>query len=107
MLVSTRSGTSNRRERDNLTNASTNGSTFRGKTTRRAILLLIRKVIYIRLQKSNRRRGVIRQTFNEYHQRYERLIERQVRYALTKYKEVLKVSSIDESVLETNKIFQK
>ena len=102
MFVSTRSRSNDTRERGNERNDSINCSNDIDKTTRRAILLLIGKVLYIRLQKGIRKYGVVRDTFNEYHERYPWLSERQVRYALTKYEQCLNVSSKGESVQETD-----
>ena len=100
MLVATRSRNSSSNGRRNTTNVRTIDVTNRSKSNRSAILLLIGRVLYIRLQKSIKKRGVIRQTFNEYHERYDWLTERQVRYALERYTKDMKVSSVDEPVLE-------
>ena len=67
MLISARSGTGSPRQRDNIRNESLDATTVSDKTTRKAILFYIGKVIYIRLQKTDGKLGVIRQTFNEYH----------------------------------------
>ena len=102
MLIRARSGTGSPRQRGNKRNDSMNSYSDSDKTTRKAILLYIGKVLYTRLQETVVKYGVIRQTFNEYHQRYNWITERQVRHALARYKECLNVSSTDESVLETN-----
>ena len=47
----------------------------------------------------SKRRGVIRDTLNEYHKCYQWLTERQVRYAFSKYTKGLEVSLIDTSIL--------
>ena len=98
MAVSTRARNRNREVR----NCRSSNSTTREKTTRDAVLMLIGKVINLRLQKESRLYGVIRRTFTEYHQRYDWLTERQVRYAYTKYKKNLEVSSAGTSFLVTN-----